>query len=104
MFKFNPLTGKLDLVGGSGGSDPTTIADKYIVEPRTLTALEAANKEITLDNTPPDPTKVTLDIVSGTSQEYGTDYTVAGDVLSWDGLGLDVTLHEGDKIRVIYPL
>lgn len=100
-FKFNPLTGQLDLVGGSTAAD---VDSGYIVEPRTITAAEALAKEVTLGNTPPSPNKVTLDIVSGVPQEYGTDYLVTGDKLSWNGLGLDVTLSEGDKIRIIYPL
>lgn len=98
--RLNPFTGKFDLVGDGVSS----VADGYEVENRTITATEASNKFVTLANTPTAPTKVTLDIVSGTPQKYGTDFTVIGNQLSWNGLGLDVTLGEGDDIRIIYPL
>ena len=101
-YTWNPFTGRLDRVGGSGGGG--SVPDGYIVEHRDLTMAEATNKELTLANTPPDGTKVSLDIVSGVPQQYGTDYTVTGDTLSWNGLGLDVTLEEGDKVRIIYPI
>lgn len=103
-FKFNPTTGKLDLVGSGGSGPANSIASKYIVENRTLTTLEATNMQLTLDNTPPQNLKVSLDIVSGVTQEYGTDYIVNGNILSWSGLALETVLSAGDKLRIIYPL
>lgn len=98
-FKFNPLTGKLDLVGTttSGGGART-------VEYRTLNNTEATNKQLTLGATPADATETTLDIVSGVPQQYAVDFSVSGTTLTWNGLGLDVTLEEGDTIRITYSL
>jgi hypothetical protein len=72
------------------------------VEYYTLTAPQAAAEQITLGGTPDTASKVILDVIGGTSQEFGVDYTVSGDVLSWSGLGLDGVLVDGDKLRVIY--
>jgi hypothetical protein len=100
-YKFNPLTGKLDYyeTGGSGGPSGNTR-----VEYRQITAQEALDKELTLAQTPTNENDVRLDIISGTTQEQGTDYNVTGNILTWDGLALDLTLHENDKLRIIYTV
>jgi len=99
-FKFNPLTGKLDLVGSSSAN----VSDNYIVEHKTITLAQANAKEIVLSNTPTDSTKVVLDIISGTPQENGFDFGVVGNVLTWDGFALETVMEENDKIRIIYTL
>ena len=103
-FKFNPLTGKLDIAGTGGGGSTTTIEPYYVVDEITISAAQALAKEVTLSTTPPTPGKVSLDIVGGTSQDFGADYMVIGDKLIWNGYDLDVTLEENDKIRIIYPI
>lgn len=95
--KFNPFTGTFDLVGSNSGIDED-VKQEY----RTLTALEASNKEIVLLEAPTTPNKTQLDIIGGSSQEYSSDFIVVGNVLSWSGLQLDTTLNEGDRIRVQY--
>lgn len=100
-YKFNPLTGTLDYFESGGTS---SVPDAYIVENRTLSALEASNKKLTLVNAPPIPAKTTLDIINGTPQFYASDFTVIANELTWDGLGLDLTLDQGDKVRIIYPI
>ncbi len=82
----------------------TSIDNAYIVEVRTLTAGEAAAKEIILTNVPVNTTKVTLDLIGGTSQQIGLDFNVSGSVLTWDGFSLETVLETGDKLRIIYPL
>lgn len=72
------------------------------VEYRTISAPEAAAKELTLAATPNDPTKVMLDTIGGCAQEYSVDYSITDDVLSWDSLGLDGILEAGDKLRIVY--
>lgn len=99
-FKFNPFTGQLDVVDSASGGGSLN----YIVEHRTITNTESINKELTLANVPPDPTLVTLDIINGTPQRYNDDYIVSGDRLIWNGYALDVTLEQGDKLRIIYPI
>lgn len=85
-------------------SSVASIENAYFVEVRILTAGEATAKQLTLLSIPPAVDKVTLDLVGGTSQQYGLDFTISGDVLSWDGLALETVLTEGDKLRIIYPL
>jgi len=48
--------------------------------------------------------KVKVDFPCGTTQVYDFDYTVAGNVLLWNGYALETILSEGDKIRVVYPI
>ena len=100
-YKFNPFTNELDYYESSKTVD---ISDGYIVENRILTAQEVIDKKLLLTNSPPVPSKVTLDIVSGTTQEYANDYIVVGQELSWNGLALELTLDTGDKLRIIYPI
>jgi len=47
---------------------------------------------------------VAVNVVYGSSFEYGLDYTVinSGRTVSWDGLGLEQQLHPGDILRIIY--
>lgn len=97
-YKFNPFTGNLDYF------ESVSVADGIATEYRTINNSEAADKKLTLSFTPAVPEKVSLDIISGTTQEYGTDYNVVSDELIWNALGLDLTLEENDKIRIIYPI
>ena len=73
-----------------------------IVEYRTLTLLEATNKELTLSNVPTDSALVQLDAISGGPQVLNYDYSVVGTILSWNGLALDGILGEGNKLRISY--
>lgn len=77
------------------GSEPKT-------EYRTLSGPEASAKQLTLAETPVDPTNVMVDILGGCAQQYGVDYTVTGSTLSWTGLALDGELAAADKLRITY--
>lgn len=72
------------------------------VEYYELDLTDELNKFVTLSNTPSQPSKVILDVIGGTSQEFSVDFTVSGDQLSWNGLGLDGFLVSGDKLRIYY--
>lgn len=72
------------------------------VEYITIDLAQEAAKEVTLANSPDTSSKVILDVVGGTSQHFGVDYTVSGTTLSWNGLGLDGILAENDVLRIIY--
>lgn len=71
------------------------------LEPIELTATDISNKFITLPNTPTDPDKTQLFIIGGTTALYGEDFTVSGNSLSWNGLGLDGLLSEFDQLVVL---
>lgn len=80
--------------GGSGEPE---------VEYRTLTGGEATAKQLTLGATPSTASKVIVDIVSGSAQQFGADYTVSGAVLDWSGLGMDtIGMEAGDVLRIVY--
>lgn len=98
-FKFNPLTGSLDIVGSGGGGGSSA---EQIVQYITLTSADETNKSVTLSNTPLNADKVMLDPVGGPAQQYGVDFTVSGTTLSWASLGLDGILEEGDVLRISY--
>ena len=67
-----------------------------------ITALMITNKELTLPATPAIATNTVVDVIGGTSQRYGSDFTVSGNVLSWNGLGLETELIAGDVLRIRY--
>lgn len=93
---YNPFTGTFDA--------KTSLAAGSVTEYRTITAAEETAKQLTLANTPADPAKVLLDIISGSPQVFGADYSVSSNILTWNGLALETILAEGDKLRIIYQL
>ena len=74
----------------------------YTVEYFTLTSAQATSGSVTLSYTPTSPEVVTLDVISGSAQVYGEDYSVTGNLLSWAANPLYDIMAEGDKIRVTY--
>lgn len=83
-------------------NDASPGASGYTVQTVTLDALQAAAKEILLDDAPAFPSKTLLQIDGAGASFYSVDFTVAGDVLSWAGLRLDGLLEAGDTLQVIY--
>ncbi len=75
----------------------------YQVDYYVLSSDEVAAKEVTLSGTPTHPTRTLLDITDGGgSRIYSLDFTVSGDILSWDSLRLDGILEEGDELRIVW--
>lgn len=68
----------------------------------TLDSADILAKQIQLASTPMFPSLVTLLPDGGIYQRYGIDFTVIGDMVNWDGLGLDNFLEVGDTIVVSY--
>lgn len=75
---------------------------QIFTETRTLTPLEAANRQLTLANLPTTPNRTNLFPQNGIRQFFGTDYTISGNLLLWNGLGLDGILSAGDVIFIQY--
>lgn len=67
-----------------------------------ITDLDITNKYITLKKAPLNPDAVVLDIVGGIPQINGVDFRVDGNILSWDGLGLDNFIDNTDVLIVQY--
>ena len=68
----------------------------------TVSGAEATAKQFTLPSTPSEPTRALVDVVDGSTQEYGLDFSITGAVFSWNGLGLDGLIADGDTLRVQY--
>ena len=83
-------------------SNPSVTINGQFTEYRILTGAEITAKQITLTNTPAEPSKVLVEWIGVTSQIYGTDFVISGNVLSWNGLGLDGVLLAGDNLRIFY--
>lgn len=58
------------------------------------------NKFIILPFEPYSPSNVRLNIAGGIEQVNGIDFSVSGDVLSWNNLGLDNFLEENDTLII----
>ena len=88
-------------------NDITTVnalaeSTQYIPQPNIeLNATDISNKYVTLNSTPTEPEKTTLSIVGGVSQDYGLDFEVIGNTLSWNGLTLDGELEIGDILVIV---
>jgi hypothetical protein len=74
-----------------GGTDILTIGQQ-----------EVDNKQVTLSSSPSSPNSVSLTFLEGIEQDNGIDFIVNGNILSWDGLGLDGFIEVGDVIIVRY--
>jgi hypothetical protein len=74
----------------------------YQVEYFTLTLGEIIAGEVTLADSPAFPGRTLLNVYGAAPSFYSIDFTVAANVLSWTGLGLDGLLEPGDVLQVIY--
>jgi TolA-binding protein len=78
------------------------ILEKTKVEYRTITSGEATAKELTLVEEPKVAGEVVLDVIGGGPMFYGDDFSVSGQVLTWDTLALDGIISTGDRVRISY--
>lgn len=88
--------------GATQGGYPIGSGVSKIVSVITLTQQDIQSKSVTLENAPPIPSLVSLTPEGGIPQIYGIDYTVSGNILSWNNLGLDNYLDAGETIVVSY--
>ena len=89
------------LTEGAPVSPPVT-SGAFQVEYPEIDNTIFTNKQLTLSATPAVVTQVIVDVIGGSSQRYGVDYSVSGTTLSWNTLGLDGILNEGDFLRITY--
>lgn len=78
---------------GSGQSEKDVIQ---------LTEQHILNKSVELSRAPTFPGTVTLVPVGGIPQLNGVDFQVSGNVVSWNGLGLDNFLEEEEVLIIQY--
>jgi hypothetical protein len=84
--------GRLDALEGKG----------FVHETITLQSTDIDNKGFTLTNTPYTPGLTMLVPEGGLTATQGTDYSISGNTVSWDGLGLDGLMAAGEVIQVWY--
>jgi len=77
-------------------------SDTYRQHVHTLTSQNITEKKVTLPSTPIDPTEVSCDIDGGVKQLIGDDFTVTGNEFSWNGLGMDGLVEEGEVLIIEY--
>lgn len=65
-----------------------------------VTSGEESSKQFDMGPTPATASKTLVDIIGGTSQHFGVDFTISGSTFDWDGFGLDGTLNQGDVVRI----
>jgi hypothetical protein len=85
--------------------DGAAIADSgdWVTQTKTLTSGQVSSKTIALSPTPKFPGEVCLTVLGGLEQVNGVDFeVVSGNILTWDGLGLDGDLEAGDQIILKY--
>lgn len=80
----------------------TSYDTQYRVEKFTLTPADITNKNVTIAQAPITSSKTRMQIIGGLEQDFGTDFTVSSNQISWNGLSLDGVLESGDKIIIIY--
>jgi hypothetical protein len=88
------------IIGTSAGNVPLT--GVWHVQHFTVDAAMLLTKKVVLSKTPIDPELAILAVRGGPSQFYADDYTVVGNEVRWNGLGLDGLLEVGDRLRVLY--
>jgi len=104
-FNTAPATGQFIgafyLTEGDPVTPPVT-SGTFEVEYFDVDSTVLSNKQLTLGNTPSNPTKVLVDVIGGSPQRYGVDYTVSGSTVSWNTLRLDGQIVLNDELRITY--
>jgi hypothetical protein len=84
-------------------ANPTVPSASYIPEYHTVTGPELAAKKFTLLHSPLVPSQATADMIGGSPQAYGADFTIInGNEFNWDTLGLDGQILLGTVMRIEY--
>jgi hypothetical protein len=83
-------------------ASPVVASGTPVVLYRTITAGEITAKQLTLPSVPANAAQVMVDAIGGSTGHYAIDYSVTGDIMDWDGLGLETTLNANDVLRIFY--
>lgn len=93
------------------GGDDTTVGGfeigknaglKVKTEKLVITQAIIDNKSISLQKQPTNPNDILFLPEGGIRQNYGTEFTLSGNVLTWENLGLDGFLEVDDIINITY--
>jgi hypothetical protein len=92
LYYWKDPVGWTPIGGGTGGSESE-------VQNTIVDAIVLSNKGFTLNIEPTSSDNMIL-MIGPIKQEYGTDYVIAGDVLSWSGLGMEPLVELNDIISI----
>lgn len=90
--------------GIPGPPGPPGVGGELVAVDHTITALDIANKGFTLPKEVYSAAGFYLSVFTGVQQQAQVDFLVStgSDLISWDGLALELLLEEGDVIHVRY--
>lgn len=96
----------LKLTNQPGGSwfeiiQTATGGDDVIIDRFTLDVTDISNGFVILSQLP-NANETKMSVKSAPYQFYGVDFTVNGNKIEWQGLGLDGLLQVGDNVTVTY--
>lgn len=87
--------------------DDSASSSAYGVVYVTMTSIMISSKQLTLPgggvvaDSYGNPI-IAVNLVDTSAQQLNVDFTVAGSIVSWNGLGLETILREGDTLRIQY--
>lgn len=84
--------------------DKPLLGDSFRTRYLKLTSIDISNQYLYMDGIPTDESAVALNPITGTSQYYGQDFYVDGDLLKWDYTNSNFAsiVVWGDIVRYIY--
>lgn len=88
------------LTAGVQTATVVNFANSYIVNNRTVSLAEETAKQLTLTATPTNSNEVIVQIVDGVNLRNGSDYIITGNIMDWNGYGLDGVLEAGDQLTI----
>lgn len=71
-------------------------------ETRTISSLEATNKQLILAQTPNPSNELIVLVAGGSVQTYNVDFVVSTNVLDWLGWGMETIINSGDILILNY--
>lgn len=86
------------------GSIASTIDNNYFVEIFNIGPAELSAGQVVLANTPTTPEKTLVTPSNGPDQKYNTDFIVTGNIVDWNGRGIETALSVGDTLIITYVI
>lgn len=82
------------------GQIASAVSDSLVAYDHVFTALEISNSSLQLQSLPAGVVNISL--YNGIQQKTNVDFTVTGDTVSWNALGMQLLVGEGDYAYISY--
>ena len=82
------------------GQIASAVSDSLVAYDHVFTALEISNSSLHLQSLPAGVVNISL--YNGIQQKTNVDFTVTGDTVSWNALGMQLLVGEGDYAYISY--